>query len=142
MTNSNVVKIMTMVSACDQKTEEKKYFDNTYGLRTGTISRQIYAIAFLFSLVIIYFVYLLSSFKCYCFYPSFYLWVWCIVRLKWKAHYLIWFILICRELVWRRRKKKLWHRTEQTLLLSLLQQFVVCVCLCRCWFFLSRKKKM
>lgn len=49
---------------------------------------------------------------------------------KWKAHYSTWFILICRELVWRR--KKLWHRTEQTSLLSLnWNNFVLWVCLCR-----------
>lgn len=59
-------------------------------------------------------------------------------KYKKKRHYLMWFILICRELVWRvafaeeklekeeeKNSTKLWHRTEQTSLLSL--------CETNCW---------
>lgn len=57
---------------------------------------------------------------------------------KWKAHYLIWFILICRELVWR--AKKIMTSNGTNFATFSLKQFVVCVCLCRV-FFLSSKQQ-
>lgn len=109
-------------------------FDNTLGLKRVKKKqfRQIYAIAraIVLHLNAVPLSIYLSRLKC-CAFEAY----------KWKAHYLIWFILICRELVYKEEKN---YDIERNKLHYFLSETIccVCVCLCRFFFYFEREKKM